>query len=117
LRNDVAVGLRYLASWLSGSGAVGVFNLMEDVATAEIARSQVWQWSTHGVQLAEGPRVDADLVRSIGKEELEVLREEGGPAVERAGVAHSLFEEVALGSDFVEFLTLPAYEALLTSQR
>ncbi len=117
LRNDVAVGLRYLASWLSGSGAVGVFNLMEDVATAEIARSQVWQWSTHGVQLAEGPRVDADLVRSIGKEELEVLREEGGPAAEQAGVAHALFEEVALGSDFVEFLTVPAYEALLTSQR
>jgi len=117
LRNDVAVGLRYLASWLSGSGAVGVFNLMEDVATAEIARSQVWQWCRHGASLAEGPRVDADLVRSIEKEELEVLREEGGPAAERADVAHALFEDVALGSGFVEFLTVPAYEALLTSQR
>ncbi|MGH9041627.1 MAG: malate synthase A [Acidimicrobiia bacterium] len=117
LRNDVAVGLRYLASWLSGFGAVGIDNLMEDVATAEIARSQVWQWCAHEARLAEGPRVDADLVRSLEKEELEVFREEGGPAAERADVAHALFEDVALGSGFVEFLTLPAYEALLTSHR
>ena len=117
LRNNVAVGLRYLANWLSGSGAVGVFNLMEDVATAEIARSQVWQWCQHGARLAEGPGVDADRVRGIEKEELEVLREEGGPAAQRADVAHALFEDVALGSGFVEFLTFPAYEALLTSQR
>jgi malate synthase len=90
---------------------------MEDVATAEIARSQVWQWCTHGARLAEGPRVDADLVRSLEKEELDTLREEGGPAAGRADVAHALFEDVALGSGFVEFLTFPAYEALLTSQR
>ncbi|MGH8993851.1 MAG: malate synthase A [Acidimicrobiia bacterium] len=117
LRNNVAVGLRYLASWLSGSGAVGVFNLMEDVATAEIARSQVWQWFTHGARLAEGPQVDADLVRRLEKEELDGLREAGGPAAGRADVAHALFEDVALGSGFVEFLTLPGYEALLTSHR
>ena len=117
LRNDVAVGLRYLGSWLSGTGAAGIYNLMEDVATAEIARSQVWQWCTHGARLAEGPRVDPDLVRTIEKEELEAIREEGGPVAERAGVAHALFEDVALGSGFVEFLTLPAYEALLTSHR
>ncbi len=117
LRNNVAVGLRYLASWLSGSGAAGIYNLMEDVATAEIARSQVWQWCTHGAQLAEGPRVDADLVRSMEKEELEALREEGGPPAGQADVAHALFEDVALGTGFVEFLTFPAYEALLTSHR
>ncbi|MGH8974627.1 MAG: malate synthase A [Acidimicrobiia bacterium] len=116
LRNDVAVGLRYLASWLSGTGAAGIYNLMEDVATAEIARSQVWQWCTHGAHLADGPRVDADLVRSLEKEELDSLREEGAAAA-RADMAHALFEDVALGSGFVEFLTFPAYEALLTSQR
>ncbi len=117
LRNNVAVGVRYLASWLSGTGAAGIDNLMEDVATAEIARSQVWQWCTHGAQLAEGPPVNADLVRSLEKEELDTLREEGGPTVGQADRAHALFEDVALGSGFVEFLTLPGYEALLTSQR
>ncbi len=96
---------------------MGIYNLMEDVATAEIARSQVWQWTTHGARLAEGPRVEPDLVRSLEKEELEALRGEAGPAAERTDMAHAIFEDVALSTGFVEFLTLPAYEALLTSQR
>jgi malate synthase len=104
LENDVAVGLRYLTSWLGGNGAAGIFNLMEDVATAEISRSQVWQWVRHG-------RFDAGQVRGLLKEEVDAVRAEGGGKV-RVDEAKELFEQVALGEDFVEFLTLPAYEVL-----
>jgi malate synthase len=72
----VAVSLRYIESWLRGTGAAAIFNLMEDVATAEIARSQVWQWCHHGVILAEGDRVTRDLVRRIEREELQALLSE-----------------------------------------
>ena len=104
LRNDVAVGLRYLSAWLTGNGAAGIFNLMEDVATAEIARSQVWQWIQRG-------RFDAATVRGVVKEEVERIREEGG-GDRRLDEAEALFAEVALGSDYPEFLTLPAYAVL-----
>ncbi len=110
----MAVGLRYLSAWLTGNGAAGIFNLMEDVATAEIARSQVWQWIHRG-------RFDAATVRGMVKEEVERLREEGG-GDRRLDEAEALFGEVALGSargsggvprdDFVEFLTLPGYSVL-----
>src|SRR5947209_19017953 len=65
LRTNVSVGIQYIASWLRGTGAAAINNLMEDAATAEISRSQVWQWIHHGVSLADGPRVTADLVRDI----------------------------------------------------
>ena len=113
LRNDVAVALRYLESWLRGSGAVNIFNLMEDAATAEIARSQIWQWRRHGVTLAEGAAVSDDLVRRVVDEELATLRSEWGEelfARSRIKEARDLFERVALSDDFIEFLTLPAYE-------
>jgi malate synthase len=93
LRNNVEVGVRYLSAWLGGSGAVAIFNLMEDAATAEIARSQVWQWVRHG-------RFDRDHV-------LRLIREAEGDET-----ARELFEQVALGEEFVEFLTLPAYDHL-----
>ena len=96
LRNNVSVGIQYLAAWLQGSGAVAIFNLMEDAATSEISRSQVWQWLSHG----EVER--ADVERTI---EEEVAKLDGDYAEARA-----LFEQVALGDEFVEFLTLPAYE-------
>ena len=118
LRNNVAVGIRYLSSWLTGNGAAAIFNLMEDAATAEIARSQLWQWARHGAPLSGaggGARVDPELVRAAGKEELERLREELGDegfTRGRAEEAHRLFEQVALGDDFTEFLTVPAYEVL-----
>ncbi len=108
LRNDVSVGIQYLSAWLRGSGAVGIYNLMEDAATAEIARSQVWQWLRHG-------RFDRDRVRAVIDEELERLRAEFGDEVygkSRAEEAREIFEQVALGERFVEFLTLPAYEYL-----
>jgi malate synthase len=104
LRNDVAVGLRYLSAWLTGNGAAGIFNLMEDVATAEIARSQVWQWIQRG-------RFDSATVRGVVKEEVERIREEGGGGG-RLEEAEVLFGEVALGSEYEEFLTVPGYAVL-----
>ncbi|TMD56674.1 MAG: malate synthase A [Chloroflexi bacterium] len=114
LRNNVSVALQYLASWLDGNGAVAIFNLMEDAATAEISRSQVWQWQRNGVRLAEGPPVTADLVREIEDEELEKIKESLGDAYGRYrwDEARRLFETVALADRFDEFLTLPAYQKL-----
>jgi len=104
LHNDVAVGLRYLQAWLTGNGAAGIFNLMEDVATAEIARSQVWQWIHRG-------RFSEETVRGVVKEEVDRIRDEGG-GDRRLEDAEALFTEVAVAGDYVEFLTLPAYEVL-----
>jgi malate synthase len=115
LRADVRVGISYLASWLSGTGAAAIANLMEDAATAEISRAQIWQWCHHGVVLVGGQPVTADLVRTIAGEELAGLRSALGDEVFRAGrfdQARSLFERVCLEEPFLEFLTLPAYAAL-----
>ncbi len=115
LRNDVSVAIQYLSSWLRGTAAVGIFNLMEDAATAEIARSQVWQWIHNGVRLAGGPVVTPQLVRQITDEELEKIRRAVGDEVfasSRAKEARELFERVALNDDFIEFLTIPAYDYL-----
>ena len=113
LRNNVSVALQYLAAWLDGNGAVAIFNLMEDAATAEISRSQVWQWVRHGVRLAEGAVVTRSLVARIVDEELARLRATVGEAgATRYPAARELFEAVALGDPFVEFLTLPASERI-----
>jgi len=115
LRGDVSVGIRYIASWLRGTGAAAIANLMEDAATSEIARSQVWQWVHHGATLKEGPEVTHELVRKIEDEELDRIRQAIGHdeyAMGRFEDARAVFEEVALGDDFVEFLTIPAYELL-----
>jgi malate synthase len=114
-RNDVNVGIQYLANWLTGTGAAAIFNLMEDVATAEIARSQVWQWLRHGTRLVDGTAVTRDLVHTVVGEELERIREAAGDADfrrSRPDDARAVFESVALGPEFVEFLTLPAYDYL-----
>ena len=107
LRNDVSVALQYLRSWLAGNGAVAIFNLMEDAATAEIARSQVWQWTRNAVRLDTGETVTTDLVSRVLGEELAKLDDPEGFAA-----ARRLFEEVALADDYVEFLTLPAYDLI-----
>ncbi len=114
LRNDISVGLQYLATWLGGNGAVAIFNLMEDAATAEISRSQVWQWVHNSVKLAEGPTVTRDLVERIIGEELAAIRAQLGDAYDAAQYeqARSLFTEVALADEYAEFLTLPAYERM-----
>ena len=113
LRTNVSVGVRYIDSWLDGVGAAAIDNLMEDAATAEISRSQVWQWIHHGVQLKEGQRVTRDLVRQLEREELQKIREVLGADVYDGGrfkEATEIFEHVALSESFVEFLTIPAYE-------
>ncbi|SRR5579875_1015404 len=114
LRNNVSVGLQYLASWLAGTGAVAIFNLMEDAATAEISRSQVWQWVHNGVRLAEGPVVSRDLVDRVIGEELAAIARSYGDGYDAAKFAEAtgLFREVALADDYAEFLTLPAYERM-----
>jgi malate synthase len=114
LRNDVSVGLQYLASWLAGNGAVAIFNLMEDAATAEISRSQVWQWLHNDIALADGPTVTRELVERIIAEELDKIRTQLGAGYDapRFDQARSLFTEVALADDYAEFLTLPAYERM-----
>jgi malate synthase len=116
LRNDVNVGIQYISSWLRGQGAAPIFNLMEDAATAEIARSQVWQWVHNGVKLAEGQTVTTDLVRRTATEELDKIREQVGDEFfwneGRPEQSRALFEQVALADEFIEFLTIPAYEQL-----
>jgi malate synthase len=114
LRNNISVALQYLASWLGGNGAVAIFNLMEDAATAEISRSQVWQWIHNEVALDEGTVVTRDLVERLIDEELTKIRAISGDVfdAERYGQAVALFTEVALADNFAEFLTLPAYERM-----
>jgi malate synthase len=117
LRSNVNVGIQYISSWLRGNGAAGIYGLMEDAATAEIARSQVWQWIHHEATLDDGRTVTPDLVRELATSELERIRGEIGDDewFENQGrpkLSRGLFERVALSDDFVEFLTLPAYEEL-----
>jgi len=116
LRNDVNVGIQYISSWLRGNGAAAIYNLMEDAATAEIARSQVWQWVHHGASLGAGPTVTHSLVRETADSELDRIRQEVGDeffySQGRPEQSRGLFEQVALAEEFVEFLTLPAYEQL-----
>jgi malate synthase len=119
LRGNVNVGIQYISSWLRGNGAAAIYGLMEDAATAEISRSQVWQWIRHGVQLEDGRTITPELVREVATSELERIRGEIGDdewfeTQGRPRESRELFERVALsGADeFVEFLTLPAYERL-----
>ena len=114
LRGNIDVALRYLEAWLGGDGAVGIHNLMEDAATAEISRSQVWQWVHNGVTLDTGATVTPDLVRGIADEELASIAAEMGDeafALSRYPLARTVFEQVALADEFADFLTLPAYAA------
>lgn len=108
LRNNISVGIQYLHTWLKGSGAVGIFNLMEDAATAEISRSQVWQWLHNDVELDTGTKVTRELIDRLVEEEIDKLP--GDPA--DYDEARSTFLEVAVADDFAEFLTLPAYERM-----
>jgi malate synthase len=117
LRNDCNVGIQYISSWLRGNGAAGIYNLMEDAATAEIARSQVWQWVHTKQSLNDGRPITPELVQTFETEELERIRSEVDDddwfySEGRPDVSRRLFEQVALSDDFVEFLTLPAYELL-----
>ncbi|MEU4657707.1 malate synthase A [Streptomyces sp. NPDC023723] len=115
LVNAVQVGIRYIEAWLRGLGAVAIFNLMEDAATAEISRSQIWQWINAGVVLDNGEPVTAELARKVAAEELAAIRAETGEEAFTAGnwqQAHDLLLTVSLDADYADFLTLPAYEQL-----
>jgi malate synthase len=101
LRNNVSVGIQYLAAWLHGSGAVAINNLMEDAATAEISRSQIWQWLHHG-------RIRPEDVTRVTEEEVARL----GDGYDDA---RAIFERIATQPDYVEFLTLPAYDRLVAT--
>lgn len=115
LRNAVAVGIRYIEAWLRGMGAVAIFNLMEDAATAEISRSQIWQWINADVVFENGEHATAELARKVAAEELTAIRAEIGDEAFAAGKwqqAHDLLLQVSLDQDYADFLTLPAYEQL-----
>ena len=115
VRGNVSVGIQYIASWLRGTGAAAINNLMEDAATAEISRSQVWQWIHHGASITGGPTITAELIKRFEQEELDKIRQTVGSDFFTSGryqEAARLFERVALSKDFVEFLTLPGYDLL-----
>ena len=117
LRSNVNVGIQYISSWLRGNGAAAIYGLMEDAATAEISRGQVWQWVRHAATLDDGRPVTPELVRETETSELERIRaeiadDEWFETQGRPRESRELFDAVALGEEFVEFLTLPAYERL-----
>src|SRR5436309_7053782 len=116
LRNNISVSLQYLESWLRGSGCVPINNLMEDAATVEISRSQIWQWIRHpkGI-LADGRKVTVELFRQIAAEELEKIRAKVGEkqfAARKFQTASDILDSIITSEQFVEFLTLPAYQYL-----
>ncbi|MFO1058680.1 MAG: malate synthase A [Dongiaceae bacterium] len=108
LRQNINIGLGYIEAWLRGTGCVPLYNLMEDAATAEISRAQVWQWLRHGAALEGGGRVDLDLYRRVLEEELTQLTRDAADDRRWADAA-ALFSELVEAPSFVEFLTLPAY--------
>lgn len=110
VRTNVAVGLRYLYSWLGGNGAAGIYGLMEDAATAEISRSQIWQWLRYQCELDDGRKVTQHLVEELFAEEYgKFLEEVGGAGKERAEQSARIFKEVCMQGEFPTFLTVPVY--------
>ena len=119
VRTNIEVGIRYIAAWLTGSGAVPIHNLMEDAATAEISRTQIWQWLRHAasIEMADGSsqRFTSDMYRSLLAEEVEAIKAELGAdsfTAARFPEAVTIFTQTATSADLPEFLTLPAYAIL-----
>jgi len=116
LRSNINIAIQYLESWLLGTGAVGIYNLMEDAATAEISRSQVWQWLHHpNAALDDGRKISMELYRTLLSEEMEKIKSMVGEKRFAAGkheLARQLFDQLVTEKDFAEFLTLRAYEHL-----
>lgn len=120
LRHNVRVGIAYLEAWLGGNGCVPLYNLMEDAATAEISRAQVWQWIHHQAKLDDGQTVTPELLSKVIDEEMKVIESEVGServASGRFDLARKLFEDISTAPQMADFLTLPAYEHILTIQR
>jgi malate synthase len=115
LRTNINVGVLYLESWLRGAGCVPLYNLMEDAATAEISRAQVWQWIRHGARLGDGRTVTRELVQTILKEEMDAIQNTVGNAAFASGrydTASKLFAEIMMSDNFVEFMPSFAYDFL-----
>jgi malate synthase len=106
VRNNISVAIQYLASWLGGNGAAAIFNLMEDAATAEISRAQLWQWVQNKAKLSDGRQIDRKLYEQLRDDEVGKLT-----AVANVDRARKILDDLVLG-EFVDFLTLPAYEQL-----
>ena len=108
MRWNIDVGIQYLGAWLRGNGCVPIYNLMEDAATAEICRAQVWQWVRHEARMSDGRQVTADFVRKTIREQAAKLRDQNGEAaVDRAA---QIYENMMTSAEFPEFLTLVAYD-------
>jgi len=115
LRKNINVGILYIESWLRGSGAAAIYNLMEDAATAEISRSQVWQWIHNSASLEDGRTITYDLYKALLPSEIEKIKEYVGEMAYKNGrfeTAIELFDKLVKDKEFVEFLTLPAYEMI-----
>lgn len=116
MRQNITIALEYIQAWLQGHGAVALYNLMEDTATAEISRAQLWQWvHQKGAVLADGRSITIQLFREMVVQELEKIAIEYGDArfdVEMFELARALLDELVINEHFEEFLTLPAYKYL-----
>jgi len=115
LRTNLSVGVQYLEAWLRGLGCVPLYNLMEDAATSEISRAQVWQWIRHGAVMDDGRKVTIELASALLQEELAKISAEIGEARYAAGkytLASKIFNDILNSKDFVQFLTLPAYDCV-----
>jgi malate synthase len=115
-RENIRVGVQYIEAWLRGRGAVPIYNLMEDAATAEISRSQIWQWLKFGARLENGQKVTKQFFERCLKEEMERVKEEVGPDTYRAGRfkdAIAIFRAMSTSKTFETFLTLPAYKKIV----
>jgi malate synthase len=115
VRMNINVGIQYLEAWLRGNGCVPIYNLMEDAATAEISRAQLWQWRKHGASITGGPAIDDALLKRLFAEEMDKIRGDVGAAAWKRGKhkeARDLFWELTVADEFAEFLTLPAYERI-----
>jgi malate synthase len=120
VRTNINVGIQYVEAWLRGNGCVPIYHLMEDAATAEISRAQLWQWRKHGAAISGGPKIDDRLLRRLFKEEMEKIRTAAGSEAWRRGKfkeARDLFWEMTVADEFAEFLTLPAYEQIIADAR
>jgi malate synthase len=111
VENNISVALRYIDAWLQGTGAVAIFNLMEDAATAEISRAQLWQWRTHNAKLEDGTLFTAEIYQQVRGEQVKVIYSEAGDT-SRLQEAAALLDTLVLSNDFIPFLTIPGYGLL-----
>ncbi|MBL8628188.1 MAG: malate synthase A [Rhodospirillaceae bacterium] len=116
LRANIRIGVQYVEAWLRGTGCVPINNLMEDAATAEISRAQIWQWLRHAAKLNDGRAVTTALVTDLMNDEMAKLRS-AAPAGNKLDAAAAMFQDIAMANTFQDFLTLPAYEHVLADER